>query len=142
MDKPGGPSPTIKKSKPKSTKTRKVMMLPMTWIKASETLDMDDDETVEHYNNVLKYVKGFTGKEKTMEPIEVCRDGPIPWNIIDGHNRFMAASELGWKHMPAVLCDKLSKQLSNSKKGKKNKKKRTKKEKKKQSKKKKSKKSK
>ena len=134
MDKSSGPNPTIKKSK-KSAKPRKVMMLPMLWIKASETLDMDDDKTVEHYNNVLKYVEGFTGKEKTMEPIEVCRDGPIPWNIIDGHNRFKAASELGWKHIPAVLCDKLSKQLSDSKRGSKKKKKRTKKKKKKKSKK-------
>ena len=33
-------------------------------------------------------------KEKLMEPIEVCRDGPITWNIIDGHNRFKASSEL------------------------------------------------
>jgi len=130
MDKPSGPSPTIKKNKPKSTKPRKVMMLPMTWVKASETLDMNDDETVKHYNSVLKYVKDFKDKEKLMEPIEVCRDGPIPWNIIDGHNRFKAASELGWKHIPAVLCDKLSKQLDASK-GKRKKKKKTKKKKKK-----------
>tara|TARA_B100000787_G_C16065146_1_gene237361 strand:+ start:39 stop:443 length:405 start_codon:yes stop_codon:yes gene_type:complete len=91
---------------------RKMKILRISWIQATETLDMKDAKTLEHYNGVLEYVKSLKGKEETMEPIEVCAEGKLPFDVMNGHNRFKAASELGWTHIPAILCDSLSTQLS------------------------------
>ena len=91
---------------------RKMKIVPISWVEATETLNMEDAKTLKHYNDVFEYVKSLKGKVETMEPIEVCREGKLPFGIMNGHNRFKAVSDLGWKKIPIILCDSLSTQLS------------------------------
>ena len=91
---------------------RKMKIVPISWVEATETLNMEDAKTLKHYNGVFEYVKSLKGKVETMEPIEVCREGKLPFGVMNGHNRFKAASDLGWKKIPVILCDSLSTQLS------------------------------
>ena len=91
---------------------RKMKIVPISWVEATETLNMEDSKTLKHYNDVFEYVKSLKGKVETMEPIEVCREGKLPFGIMNGHNRFKAVSDLGWEKIPIILCDSLSTQLS------------------------------